>query len=224
MSPMPSNDEPSAPGMCTATTAAGKPCRKQAVERGLCTFHSGAVDLAAAGRKGGQARGKKQPQETSARLEEKALGALEGLLGADASPTAQSKAIALVLDRVSPSSSFAIEAARKALHAESEARMKAELPFARERLARLIESRATEKAKEMHKEQRRLEVEAVRAELEVAPEETPETPIPEVDEPAPSAPSAADLQQQIADELARSEAERLRRELGLEQDDLRGMS
>jgi hypothetical protein len=220
---MTSDAEASPRATCRATTKAGAPCRKQAVDDGLCMFHSGKLDLAELGRRGGQARGRKKEEQASDRLEGLAHVALEELLSSGSS-TARVAAAKYALDRLTANGPAGLEVAKRALWLDQQVQMQAELPFARERLARLSESRATEKAKEMHKEQRRLEVEAVRAELEVAPEETPETPTPEVDEPAPSAPSAADLQQQIADELARSEAERLRRELGLEQDDLRGMS
>lgn len=38
-----------------ATTKAGNPCRKLAITDGLCVFHSGKLDLAELGRRGGQA-------------------------------------------------------------------------------------------------------------------------------------------------------------------------
>src|SRR4029450_1558317 len=48
--------------MCTATTKAGRPCRKRAVDDGLCLFHSGKLDLAELGRRGGKARGRRKEQ------------------------------------------------------------------------------------------------------------------------------------------------------------------
>jgi hypothetical protein len=92
-----------------------------------------------------------------------------------------------VLDKVAASSPHSAELAKRAAGAEIEARMQQELPLARERLARLVESRAKELANALTAEQiaelveqrsqetaqgcnaerMKLETEAVRAELDV---------------------------------------------------------
>ena len=71
-----------------------------------------------------------------------------------------------MLDKVAASSPYTAELAKRAAAAEMQAQRETELPFARARLARLVESRATVLAEEMYKERRRLELEAVKAELE----------------------------------------------------------
>jgi hypothetical protein len=153
--------------MCKATTKAGAPCRKPAVENGLCLFHSGRLDLAELGRRGGRARGKKQPQQTSDRLEGLALEAIEEMLVTGGNATARARAIGFVLDRVSVNSTFAVEAARRALYEEQQAELKAALPDMRAKLAELIDRRARELAEQMREERTRLELEAVKAELKL---------------------------------------------------------
>ena len=56
------------------------PCRKQAVADGLRTFHSGKLDFAELGRRGGQARRKKPEERAGDKLEGLAHLALEELL------------------------------------------------------------------------------------------------------------------------------------------------
>lgn len=68
-------------------------------------------------------------------------------------------------DKVAGSSTGAIELAKRALWAEQQATRQAELPAARAKLDRLIESRAQARAEEMYAERRRLELEAVKAEM-----------------------------------------------------------
>jgi hypothetical protein len=87
------------PATCTATTKLGRRCRKVAVERGLCVFHSGrAGDPAELGRRGGLARGRKQtPDQRFARLAERAYAALEELLDGGA---AKVRAATELLDRL----------------------------------------------------------------------------------------------------------------------------
>jgi Family of unknown function (DUF5763) len=181
---MTSNPEATAPATCKATTKLGRPCKKPAVERGLCTFHSGAIDLAAAGRQGGKARGRKK-EESADRLQGLAETALEEMLrSSSGSATARAAAARLVLDRIPAASA---DLARRAIYAEQEAAAQAELPLAREKLARLIERRAQElaeamtaeqiaelverkaeeRAKQLYAERMRAETEAVRAELDV---------------------------------------------------------
>jgi Family of unknown function (DUF5763) len=185
---MASHAEANARAACKATTKAGKPCRKQAVADGLCTFHSGKLDLAELGRRGGQARGRKKEERAGDKLEGLAHVALEQLLtDAGGSATARAAAARLVLDKVAGSSTGAVELAKRALWAKQQAERAAELPAARAKLARLIdgraqelaeamtgeqiaelvERRAAEKAKELREEQKRLDSEAVEAELHV---------------------------------------------------------
>jgi truncated hemoglobin YjbI len=100
---MTSHAEASEEGMCSATTKAGARCKKPAVERGFCVFHSGRLDLAELGRKGGQARAKKaEPQDREERLRDAAWDALEELLESDTAPTAKVKAATELLDRLEP--------------------------------------------------------------------------------------------------------------------------
>jgi hypothetical protein len=70
-----------------------------------------------------------------------------------------------VLDKVAASSPYSTELAKRAAAAEMQAQMEAELPFARARLERLIESRARVMAEEMYEDRKRLDLEAVKAEL-----------------------------------------------------------
>ena len=136
----------------------------------MCLFHSGKLDLAELGRRGGQARGKKSEQRAGDKLEGLAHLALEELLtNAGGSATARAAAARLVLDKVAASSPYSAELAKRAATAEMHAQMQAELPFARPRLERLIESRAQTLAEEMYAERMRVETEAVKAELRVEP-------------------------------------------------------
>jgi hypothetical protein len=70
-----------------------------------------------------------------------------------------------VLEKVTATSPYSAELARRAAAAETEAQRQAELPFARARLERLVEGRAKALAEEMYEERMRLETEAVKAEL-----------------------------------------------------------
>jgi hypothetical protein len=126
-----------------------------------------------------------------------------------------------VLDKVAASSPHSAELAKRAAGAEMKAQMQAELPLARakldrliearaqarvdalteEQIAALVEQRATEKAKELHEERKRLELEAVKAELA-------ETSAP-ADPPA----RRVDLAEQMEQECRRAERARIEREL-----------
>ena len=164
---MSSNGEASPQATCKATTKLGRPCRKQAVDGGLCVFHSGALDMSAIGRIGGQARGRRREERAGDKLEGLAHLALEELLtNAGGSATARAAAARLVLDKVAASSPYSAELAKRAAAAEMQAQRETELPFARARLERLIETRATERAKQLYEEQKRLDLAAVKAELE----------------------------------------------------------
>jgi hypothetical protein len=141
--------------------------------------------MAELGRQGGKARGRKRDESASDRLEGLAHAAIEELLTSSGSATARAAAARLVLDKVAASSTGALELAKRALWAEQQAEREMELPAARAKLDRLIESRAqelrdqmtdaeleklverraTEKAKELYEEQKRLELEAVKAEM-----------------------------------------------------------
>ena len=70
------------------------------------------------------------------------------------------------LDRATANSPADLEAAKKALWLDQQAQQQQEMPAARARLERLIETRATEKAKQLYEEQKRLDLAAVKAELE----------------------------------------------------------
>jgi hypothetical protein len=210
---MPSHAEPTPRATCKATTKAGKPCRKQAVADGLCVFHSGKLDLAELGRRGGRARGGgKKDEHAGDRLEGLAHAALEELLtDAGGSATARAAAARLVLDKVAGSSTGAVELAKRALWAEQQATREMELPPARakldrliesraqelaeamtaERIAELVERRAEERAKQLHEEQKAAELAAVKAELRV------DAPVP--------APAHATLEEMV-DEAARRDA------------------
>jgi hypothetical protein len=99
--------EPTPPAICTATTKAGTRCKKQAVERGLCVFHSGRLDLSELGRRGGLARAKK-PQPASRadraeRLTELMWWRFEPMLADEGTgDTAAMKAVTVALDRFEP--------------------------------------------------------------------------------------------------------------------------
>jgi ATP-dependent Lon protease len=185
---MPSHAEATPQATCRATTKAGAPCRKQAVVDGLCTFHSGKLDLAELGRRGGKARAKKEEQPGD-KLEALAHAAIEKLLTGSGSATAQAQVAKLVIDRISSNSPLSAELARRAIYAEQEAQREAALPAAREKLARLIEGkvkeladamteeqiaerverRAEEMAAELYAERMRAETEAMKAEFADAP-------------------------------------------------------
>ena len=66
--------------MCKATTKLGRPCRKQAVDRGLCVVHGGKLDMSALCKLGGRARGRKKEQHAGEKLEGLAHAAIEELL------------------------------------------------------------------------------------------------------------------------------------------------
>jgi hypothetical protein len=151
---MPSHAEPSQQATCRATTKAGAPCRKLAVADGLCLFHSGRLDLAELGRRGGKARGKKQ-QPTN-RLEALATSALEELLSSG-SATARVQAAKFALASIGASSTGAVKLAKKALAAEYEAERQQAMAAARQKLARLIDARAEARAQELYAERMKLE-------------------------------------------------------------------
>jgi truncated hemoglobin YjbI len=119
---MTSHAEASAEATCSATTKQGARCKKPAVERGFCVFHSGRLNLAELGRKGGQARAKKaEPQDRSERLRDLAWGALEELLASDAAATAKVRAATELLDRLEPLLTRDAAEMRKQVAAEFEA-------------------------------------------------------------------------------------------------------
>jgi truncated hemoglobin YjbI len=119
---MASHAKASAEAKCSATTKQGARCKKPAVERGLCVFHSGRLDLAELGRKGGQARAKKaEPQDRGERLRELAWKALEELLDSDAAATAKVRAATELLDRLEPLLTRDQAEMRKQIAAEFEA-------------------------------------------------------------------------------------------------------
>jgi hypothetical protein len=70
-----------------------------------------------------------------------------------------------VLDRVVSNSTLSVELARRALHEEQQAQLKAALPAMRERLTVLIERRAGTLAEETYEERTSVETEAVKTEL-----------------------------------------------------------
>ena len=89
---MSTNSEASPTATCRATTKTGAPCRKQAIDDGWCLFHSGKLDLAELGRRGGKARGRKK-ERAGDKLESLAHLALEELLtNAGGSATARAAA------------------------------------------------------------------------------------------------------------------------------------
>ena len=158
---MTSHAEASSQDACRATTKAGAPCRKLAIVDGLCVFHSGTIDLVEAGRRGGEARGRKQKEHASDQLEARAYAALGELLDSG-SATARTQAVRYTLDRLTANSPAGLEAAKKALWLDTQQ----EMPAARAKLARLIESRARVMAEEMYEDRKRLDLAAVKAELE----------------------------------------------------------
>jgi hypothetical protein len=82
---------------------------------------------------------------------------------AGGSATARAAAARLVLDKVTASSPYSAELAKRAALADMRAQMADALPAARAKLARLMESRAEEK----YRERMKLETDAVKAELRV---------------------------------------------------------
>jgi hypothetical protein len=121
--------------------------------------------MAELGRQGGKARGRKKKDRASDKLEARAYAALGELLDSG-SATARTQAVRYTLDRVTANSPASLEAAKKALWLDMQEQTKQQMPAARAKLARLIESRATVLAEEMYAERRRLDLEAVKAELE----------------------------------------------------------
>jgi hypothetical protein len=112
---MPSHAETSPRAMCTATTQRGEPCKKQAVAgSSLCLFHSGELDLAAIGRKGGQARTRKQPQQAGDKREQLTNAAFEELLSSG-SATAKAAMVKLALAGMSANSAEGLKATKRAL-------------------------------------------------------------------------------------------------------------
>jgi hypothetical protein len=162
---MPSHAEATPQAACRATTKAGAPCRKLAIVDGLCVFHSGTIDLVEAGRRGGEARGRKQKEHASDQLEARAYAALGELLDSG-SATARTQAVRYTLDRLTANSPAGLEAAKKALWLDMQQQTQQQMPAARAKLARLIEARATVLAEEMHEEQKRLDLAAAKAELD----------------------------------------------------------
>ena len=151
---------------CKATTKAGRPCRKQAVERGFCVFHSGKLDPAEAGRKGGRARGRKQHfEQPGDRLEGLAHTALEELLASSGNATARAAAARLVIDKLAAHSPLNAELARRAASEAIRQQMQAQMPAVREKLTVLVERRAQALAREMYRKRMKLETEAVKAEM-----------------------------------------------------------
>jgi hypothetical protein len=155
---------------CKATTKAGRPCRKQAVERGFCLFHSGKLDLAEQGRRGGKASGearsrKQRPEQPGDRLEGLAHTALEELLASSGNATARAAAARLVIDKLAAHSPLNAELARRAAYEAMQQQMQAQMPAVREKVTLLIERRAQALAREMYRKRMKLETEAVKAEM-----------------------------------------------------------
>jgi hypothetical protein len=155
---------------CKATTKAGRPCRKQAVERGFCLFHSGKLDLAEQGRRGGKASGearsrKQQPEQPGDRLEGLAYTALEELLASSGNATARAAAARLVIDKLAAHSPLNAELAHRAASEAIRQQMQAQMPAVREKVTLLIERRAQALAREMYRKRMKLETEAVKAEM-----------------------------------------------------------
>ena len=167
---MPSYPETTPQATCRATTKAGAPCRKQAAADGLCLFHSGKLDLAEQGRRGGKASGearsrKQQPEQPGDRLEALAHTALEELLASSGNATARAAAARLVIDKMAAHSPLNAELARRAASEAIQQQMRAQMPAAREKLTVLIERRAQALAQKMYRKRIELETEAVKAEM-----------------------------------------------------------
>jgi len=155
---------------CKATTKAGRACRKLAVEDGFCLFHSGKLDLAEQGRRGGKASGearsrKQQPEQPGDRLEGLAHTALEELLASSGNATARAAAARLVIDKLAAHSPLNAELARRAASEAIQQQMRAQMPAVREKLTLLIERKAQALAREMYRKRMKLETEAVKAEM-----------------------------------------------------------
>jgi hypothetical protein len=167
---MPSHTKANPQPTCKATTKAGRPCRKQAVERGFCLFHSGKLDLAEQGRRGGKASGearsrKQQSERPGDRLEGLAHTALEELLASSGNATARAAAARLVIDKLAAHSPLNAELAHRAASEAIRQQMQAQMPAVREKLTVLIERRAQALAREMYRKRMKLETEAVKAEM-----------------------------------------------------------
>src|SRR6266508_6580816 len=109
---------------CKASNARGEPCKATIVRPdGFCPAHAGGGrDMRALGKLGGRARGRKQPEQASERLEGLAHAAIEELLQSSGSATARAAAARLVLDKIASSSAYSVELAKKAASAEMQAR------------------------------------------------------------------------------------------------------
>ena len=167
---MPSHAKANPRPTCKTTTKEGRPCRKQAVERGFCLFHSGKLDLAEQGRRGGKASGearsrKQQPERPGDRLEGLAHTALEELLASSGNATARAAAARLVIDKMAAHSPLNAELARRAAAEAIDQQMRASMPAVREKLTVLVERKAQAIAKEMYLARMKLETEAVKAEM-----------------------------------------------------------
>jgi hypothetical protein len=167
---MPSHAKATPQPTCKATTKAGRPCRKQAVECGFCLFHSGKLDLAEQGRRGGKASGEarsrnQQPERPGDRLEGLAHTALEELLASSGNATARAAAARLVIDKLAAHSPLNAELARRAAYEAIQQQMQSQMPAVRERVAVLLERKAQALAREMYRKRMKLETEAVKAEM-----------------------------------------------------------
>jgi hypothetical protein len=132
----------------------------------FCLFHSGKLDLAEAGRKGGRARGRKQQfEQPGDRLEGLAHTALEELLASPGNATARAAAARLVIDKLAAHSPLNAELARRAAYEAMQQQMQASMPAVREKLTVLIERKAQALAREMYRKRMKLETEAVKAEM-----------------------------------------------------------
>jgi hypothetical protein len=156
--------------ICKATTKAGRPCRKLAVEDGFCAFHSGKLDLSEQGRRGGKASGearsrKQQPEQPGDRLEGLAHTALEELLASSGNATARAAAARFVIDKLAAHSPLNAELARRAAYEAIQQQMQASMPSVREKLTVLIERKAQALAREMYRKRMKLETAAVKAEM-----------------------------------------------------------
>jgi hypothetical protein len=153
---------------CRVVTKAGQPCRSTSLDAdGFCSANRRGANMAELGRRGGRARSRKQEETQGDRLERLTLIAIEELLTGEGNATAKSNATRLVLDRVAAHSTVNMELGRRAVLEEMTAQREAELPAARAKLERLIESRVEARAQERtaELERRAAEAEARLAEL-----------------------------------------------------------
>jgi len=166
---------------CKASNKRGEPCRATIVGAGgYCPAHAaGGRDMRELGRLGGQKRGRKQ-EEPGDRLERIAHAAIEELLVSPGNATARASAARLVVDKLSASSSLSMELARRAAFEEMTAQMKAEMPAARAKVERLIESRTEARARELtaELEKRTAQAEARLAEFTAAPAARSQSHVP----------------------------------------------